>query len=594
MRPQPPTTVVAALLEQASLRPGRPAFTVEDLKGRWRTLTYAELLEQSLRVATRLLEQGLRQGDRLLVCLPTSPQLLTVIYGTLLAGGACVPVYPPFASQGLGRWKEQALAIARVAQPCGAVVRPMTRLHMASVLDQVGPDLFTVAPGDLERGDGGVLADILPEQDLAFIQFTSGTTAEPRGVSITHRVLMANIQALLEVMPLDESDVSVSWLPPYHDMGLVGHIFVPVCCGVHQYLVPPTVLLSRPARWLQLVTRTRATQTTAPNFAYSMCAHRISRSERASIDLGSLRWALNGAETVQAASMERFGRTFAPRGFSVQAFRPVYGLAEATLTATFSPHGGIDVDWIDRERLSTAAEARPVPRQRRGDAQPIVSVGRPIPGHELRVVDDDGRDRAPRQVGEIWFSGPSVMGGYFNNPQATQQVLREGWLATGDLGYLDEQGLLHVTGRKKDLIIKGGRNYLPQDFEQACLDLPGLRPGRVVAFGAANPRTGTEDIVLVAEVRDPARTRDPVLRHRVIRTVGERTGQRPDRVELVEPGLLPKTTSGKLQRGRVKAAFEAGVALRSPPRRNVDAVVQAVRSALELTRARIGRMLGWQ
>jgi acyl-CoA synthetase (AMP-forming)/AMP-acid ligase II len=295
---------------------------------------------------------------------------------------------------------------------------------------------------------------------------------------------------------------------------------------------------------------------------------------------------------VQAETIKGFCDTFGACGFDPAAFRPVYGLAETTLTATFSPQGGGTVDWVDRAHFAATNEARPA---RSVDAIPIVSVGRPIPGHELRVVSSDGNPLGERQVGEVWLRGPSLMKGYFNNPQATAEVLRDdGWLATGDLGYLHEDGTLYITGRSKDLIIKGGRNYLPQDFEAACLEIRGLRPGRTVAFGLANQSNGTEDIVIVAEVRDPARTRDPVLLQRVVRTVSERTGIRPDRIELANPGVLPKTTSGKLQRGRVKSAYEAGIALRSPPRTRVDGLLEGVRSAMNLALSKINRMLGWQ
>ncbi len=585
-------TIAAALLAQAARRGGRPAFTVVDPGERSTTLTYGELVERALRVAVGLRERGLRQGDRLIVCLPTCPELLVTIYGTLLAGGVCVPVYPPQPSQGLKRWKDQVLAVGRTTQARGAVVQPEARLHMASVLEQVAEDLFTAVPAQLEAPAPAMPAAVLPG-DLAFVQFTSGTTSRPRGVAVTHEALMANMTGLLSVMPLSEHDTSVSWLPPYHDMGLVGHIFVPVLAGVHQVLMRPTELTRRPERWLQLVTASRATQTTAPNFAYAICSRRISRAERARIDLGSLRWALCGAEAVQAETMEAFCESFGPQGFRREALRPVYGLAEATLTATFSPQGGPRVDWVDRERLAASGVAAPVaPGQ--PDGQPIVSVGRPLPGHALEVIGPDGRPRRTREVGELRFRGPSVMRGYFNDPAATQAALQDGWLLTGDLGYLDEEGLLHVTGRRKDLIIKHGRNYLPDDFEAACHELPALRPGRVVAFGLSSPATGTEDLVIVAEVRQAARTHDPVLLQRIARAVTERTGVRPDRVELAEPGMLPKTTSGKLQRSRVKAAYEAGVPLRAPSRSPVGTAVEAVRSAVDLASVKISRMLGWQ
>jgi acyl-CoA synthetase (AMP-forming)/AMP-acid ligase II len=586
-------SIVGALLEQARLRSGRTAFTVDESERRSRSLSYGELLARGSCAAAALRERGLRRGDRVLICLPTSAELLVAIYGTLLAGGVCVPVYPPLARDGLKRWKAEVRAVGAVAQPCGAVVSPFARLHMAAALELVGEELFTATPAELAAERGGVRPALPLPEDLAFLQFTSGTTRSPRGVSVTHAALMANMRALLSVMELSSTDVSVSWLPPYHDMGLVGHIFVPVLAGVHQHLMPPAALLRRPATWLELVTRAEATQTTAPNFAYSVCVRRITRAERARLDLGSLRWALNGSETVQPETLEAFVETFAPQGFRPEAFRPVYGLAEATLAATFSREGGARVDRVDRAELAARGRAqRAAPG---AAAQGFVSVGSALPGHELAIVRGDRAGRcAPREVGEILFRGPSVTRGYFNNPQATLELLRDGWLRTGDLGYLDEDGELHVTGRAKEIIIKGGCNYLPQDFEAACLELPALRAGRAVAFGLPNPRTGTEDLVLVAEVRDAARARDPALVQRVVRVVTERTGVRPDRVELAVPGVLPKTTSGKLQRGRVRAAYEAGAPLRPPPRAPVDVAIELARSALGLAASRLSKLLGWR
>ena len=583
-------TITQVLVDQAARRPSGMAFTVTDPRNRATTISYGELLDRSLRLATGLRERGLRRGDRVLICLPTCPEVLSSFYGTLLAGGVCVPVYPPLNPSGIGRWKRRVGAIARVAQPCGAIMANQGRLHMAAVLEQHGQDLFTVSSDQLmERGTGE--PEVAEASDLAFIQFTSGTTRQPRGVSVTQASLMANIQALVSVMELEESDISVSWLPPYHDMGLVGHIFVPVQQAVHQHLMPPTAFVRRPVSWLQKISDTGATQTTAPNFAFSMCLRRIPAAERRGLDLSSLRQTLNGAELVQARTLEGFAEAFAPWGFSARTFRPVYGLAEATLAATFSLPGGARVDWVDRQRLARLGRARQVCEGSPGGLA-VVSVGPPIPGHALRVVREGGETCAEREVGEVWFSGPSVMAGYFNNPQATAEVMRDGWLATGDLGYLAD-GQLYITGRKKELVIKGGRNYVPQDFEAACLQVEGVRPGRAVAFGVTNSYTGTEDLVLVAETARPDCAGNPLLSERVARAVAEHTGLRPDRVDLVRPGLLPKTTSGKFQRGKVRAAYEGGATLQGAPPSGLEAAGSSLRSALDLASARVKRALGW-
>ena len=590
-QPTAPADIVELLLHQASLRPGRAAFIIHDEAGDQVALTLGQLLERSLRCAESLQQRGLRRGDRVLICLPTCPEILHTFYGVLLAGAVCVPVYPPLPGQGLDRWQARVGAIAQVAQPWGAVAPAGAQLHMAAVLEQAGPELVTVAPADL-RGEQSA-APVRPQaEDLAFIQFTSGTTSRPRGVAVTHAALWANMQALVDVMDLREDDISVSWLPVYHDMGLVGHVFVPLQRAVCQHLLPPTAFARDPARWLRLVSEVRATQTTAPNFAFSICARRIPAARRAGLDLSSLRQTLNGAELVQAETLERFAAAFGPHGFSAETFRPVYGLAEATLAATFSPAGGPSVDWVDRQHLALYGEARPV-YERTNGALAVVAVGQPIPAHQLQITDEQGAACAERQVGEIWFRGPSVMRGYFNNPQATQQALTpDGWLRTGDLGYMAD-GQLHVTGRSKETIIKRGRNYWPQDFEAACIDVPGVRPGRAVAIGLPNYHSGTEDLVLVAEVQRAELVGNPLLQERISRAIDAHTGLRPDRVELIAPGLLPKTTSGKLQRGKVRAAYEAGEVLPGSRRSAAQTVTGRARSAAQIVATRARRLLGW-
>jgi acyl-CoA synthetase (AMP-forming)/AMP-acid ligase II len=595
-------TITEALIEQADRRPNGRAFAIADRERLGPILSYGELLRRALGAAGRLSARGLRRGDRVLVCLPTSEDLLLAIYGVLLAGGACVPVYPPFAGHGLPRWKEQVRAMARVAQPRGAV-GGADRVHMAAALGAERADAFVLEAADLRDGKP-VDPCAVGLGDLAFVQFTSGTTRLPRGVAISHGALGANIRGTLAAMPLTEADVSVSWLPPYHDMGLVGHVFTPVACGAYQILMPATHFLVRPLRWLKLLSEHRATQTTAPNSGYSMCLHRVPREARAGLDLSSIRWALSGAEMVLDETVTAFADAYAPHGFAAQSFVPVYGLAEATLAATFGPPGGSRFDWVNRHRLAASDEAVPE-RAGAADAQAFACVGRPLAGHELRLVDGRNEPCRERQVGEIWLRGPSLMSGYFNDPLGTREVLRDGWLRTGDLGYL-AGGLLHVTGRQKELVIKAGRNYVPTDIEAACLGEPSLRRGRVVAFGLPNRITGTEDLVIVAEARERSAPRQAELVQRITAAVADRAGVRPDRVEVVAPGVLPKTTSGKLQRNRVRAAYERGepwgrgkegwhdrvlgMALRLLPAR----VLERARSTAELGWSRARKRLGWR
>ena len=588
--------ITQALLEQAQRRPHATAYRLLGRGGDAERISYAELLGRSEGVAACLQRRGMAQGDRVLVCLATGATLLATVWGVMLAGGVCVPVYPPQAARGLGRWKEQVRAIVRVAQPRGAVVDDDLRTPMAAALEEHGEDLFTLVAADLVAGQGRGAVAVEPS-DLAFIQFTSGTTRAPRGVAISHAALMANARELIAAMGLGPSDRSVSWLPPYHDMGLVGHLLTPVVCGAEQALMAPSVFLRRPERWLQLIAELGATQTTAPNSAYAICVRRVPPSALGELSKGqpslsSLRWALNGAELVQPDTLEAFAEVFAPTGFDPRVFRPVYGMAEATLAVCFGPPGGARIDRVKRRPLARGGVAEPA---RAGDVevQRFASVGPVIAGHELEVRLPDGSGAFERQVGEIHFRGPSLMQGYFNNPQATREALVGGWLRTGDLGYLAD-GELYVTGRVKELIIKGGRNYLPADIEAVCHDEPRLRAGRAVAFGLPNRGTGTEDLVLVAEVREPSTAGDLALGQRLAAAVLERAGVRPDRVELLAPGALPKTTSGKLQRARVREAYSAGEGLAAPRPRVIDPLAERARAWVDRKWFKLKRRLGWQ
>lgn len=552
----PLPTVLDSLLARADSQPARVAYSLAQRDEIASSVTWSELVRKSLVAASCLVRAGLRPGDRVIVCLATSEELLSAIFGVLLAGGVCVPSYPLSVGQGLDRWKQQMRAIVRVAQVRGAVIGRQSRTQMAALLSESRENSFVLEPAQLRDGSPAQPCPVAPG-DLAFVQFTSGTTRAPRGVAISHGALAANVAGIVDSLGLDESIISVSWLPPYHDMGLVGHVFAPVVCGAHQVLLPTNHFLVRPLCWLQLISKLHANQTTAPNTGYSICVHRIPSDARASLDLSSLRQALVGAEPVLAPTLDAFADAFRPAGFSRSAFRPVYGLAESTLAVAIAPPGGVAIDYVSRSNLSESSHAAPA-EQGTSDALPFVAVGRALPGHELRVVDSKGVACEDRRVGEIQVRGPSLMQSYFNDPTATRDAIDDGWLRSGDLGYL-AGGSLHVTGRIKELVIKAGRNFVPADIEAACENDPAIRRGRVVAFGIPNPQSGTEDVVIVAEARDRLWVRSPVIAQRIAALVTERAGVRPDRVEVVAPGVLPKTSSGKLQRGRVKAAWQNGV-----------------------------------
>jgi 1-acyl-sn-glycerol-3-phosphate acyltransferase len=357
-------------------------------------------------------------------------------------------------------------------------------------------------------------------------------------------------------LELGPSDVAVNWLPLYHDMGLIGSWWTSLYHGIPGVMLSPLSFLLRPERWLWAIHRFGGTISPAPTFAYDLCAHKIPDAALEGLDLSSWRAAMVGAEPVREEALEAFYRRFEPHGLRRQTLMPVYGMAETALGLTITPPGrGPVVDRVARRALAEDRRAVPV-EEGAGEALAIVGCGRPLPGHEVRITDrDDPEVELPeRAEGRILFRGPSTMEGYFRAPEATAAVRRGEWIDTGDLGYL-AGGEIYVTGRLKDLIIKGGRNYHPQDLERAAQRVPGVRKGCVMAFDAPGPRG--ETMVLVAETREPP-ARHGAIRQAVDEAVADAVGIPPDRVVLVPPRVLPKTSSGKLQRRRARELYLEG------------------------------------
>jgi len=393
--------------------------------------------------------------------------------------------------------------------------------------------------------------------DTALIQYTSGSTGDPKGVELTHANVMANIRAAAAGCALTHDDVIVSWLPLYHDMGLIGGWLMPFYFGVPTVLMSPMAFLSRPLRWLDALSQYRATCSVAPNFAFDLCVKRIDEAAVAGLDLHRVRAILNGSEPILPATLDRFVARFGAVGLRREVLFCAYGLAENMVAVTFPPVGR--APRIDRiERAAFEAEGRAVPTERGDDVLEFVGVGFAVPGHEVQVVDAAGRPLPERRQGTIWFRGPSSFKGYYRRPEATAEVQREGgWVDTGDLGYVAD-GELFIAGRVKDLIIKGGRNYYPHEIEESAATVPGIRQGCVAAFAVRDEAAGTEQIVVVAETRE----RDPLAREmlvgRVVEAVTARVGVPPDRVELVPPGAVPKTSSGKIQRRESRRLYTEG------------------------------------
>ncbi|WP_165963990.1 AMP-binding protein [Actinomadura sp. KC216] len=537
-------------------RPERRTFTfLVDGGEREESITNAELDAQARAIACLLQEREL-SGERVLLLFLPGLELITALFGCLYAKTAAALAYP----RQFGRNRSRLLSMAADSQPSALLTTSMMAKQSAQafadapLLDAL-PKL-TTDDVDPARAASWRNPGIRPD-DLALLQYTSGSTRAPRGVMVTHANLMHNLgSATGSFLGITADSRGVLWLPPYHDMGLIGGIFAWPYLGATVTLMSPMAFLQRPVRWLQAISRTKATVSGGPNFGYDLCVRKITQTESAGVDLTSWTAAWNGAETVRTETQARFAETFRSRGFRGEAFRPCYGLAEATLIVTGCSWPATSVSRPASPRAADGAGAR--------ETGSIVSCGRPLRGQRVVIADPEHRTRrAPGEVGEIWVAGPSVAAGYWGRPEESARVfgatLADGdgpFLRTGDLGFLRD-GELYVAGRLKDLIIIRGRNIHPQDVEHTAERChPALRPGSGAAFSV--DVDGTENLVVVFEVNaGPATSLSEVaeaVRHAVV--LGHEV--HPHAVVLIEPRGIPKTSSGKIQRGATRDSFLAG------------------------------------
>ena len=528
--PMTATTLTEVLERRTALDPARPYF---HLFGE--TVTYGRLWEQSGRHAGALRAAGVAPGDKVALIYPTCAEFFATFLGAQRLGAIPVPLYPTLGIE----------ATANILRDSESVAVATIGWFRKNVDPSVAlaPGVRTVLePPDLEIGTPPSDLPMAGAEDVAFIQYTSGSTGHPRGVVLSHRNVVSTCHVMAEAAGITGDDRVVSWLPLYHDMGLIGCAFTPPLAGTPIWLLPPD--LRNPRQWLELITEVQATFTVSPDFGYRNCVRNV--RDTSGLDLSSLRAALSGAESVRITTIDAFERQFGVK----QVIAPCYGLAEATLAVAIWPIG------------------MPVRVDRTGR---FVSVGRPCRNVSVQIAaprEDTHLEQAthgsllplaPFDTGEICVKSPGVMRGYYNNPAATAKVLTaDGWLRTGDLGFIDDEGCLFVTGRLKDLMILGGANVVPSDIEDVVDDVPGVRYS--AAVGIESERTGTQRLYVVAEVRDESATVDE--RHRlvteIVRRVQYHRGHRPGRVLLVCSGTIPKTSSGKIQRSRLVEMIESG------------------------------------
>jgi acyl carrier protein len=448
-------SLIEVLAWQAERNPERTHIFLRGDDGEELPITYGELWSRARVVAAVLQEEGLAPGQTVALMLRTEKSFFASFFGALLAGGVPVPIYPPFRLDRLEEYAERQTAILRNAE-AKLLVTFEAAARVASLLRHRVPSLRDVL---LVEGREAAPASAFgaAAEDPALIQYTSGSTGQPKGVLLSHANLLANMRAIGDAVGWQPDDVGVSWLPLYHDVGLIGTWLTALYFGLPIAILSPLAFLSRPSRWLWTLHAHRGTASPAPNFAYELCARRIPDGDLEGLDLSSWRLAFNGSEAVSPATIERFTRRFADYGFHARAMCPVYGLAEASVALTVPPvERGPWIDRVSREAFQTSRRALPASPE---ETSPLafVSCGRALPGHEVRVVGAKGQVLGERTEGRIEFRGPSVTAGYYRQPDVTHKVMHEGWMDSGDLGYVAE-GELFITGRQKDMINKGGRN----------------------------------------------------------------------------------------------------------------------------------------
>ncbi|MGH9229598.1 MAG: AMP-binding protein [Acidimicrobiales bacterium] len=514
---------------------------------------WGELHEQAKAYAAALQAHGVRPGDHVALLSPTTRQLVTAIQGTWLAGATIVVLPLPMRLSSIEEFVAQTRRRIHHADAGLVVVDP----ELAPLVEPQPGDPPMVGVGDLASGPSG-RHWVRPADDpdrLAILQFTSGSTSDPKGVMLPDRVLCANLDAVAEAAALDpDEDVLVSWLPLYHDMGLVGLLTLPMSTGARLVLGAPQDFTAKPSRWMDWVSTYGGTATAGPNFSWVLATRALDRSEP--LDLSRLRVALNGAEPIDPDQVEAFVAAGRRHGLRPEAVFPAFGMAEVAIGGTFpAPLSGMATDCVDRRVLETERYAAPTDPGAEGSRR-LPLLGRPVPGLEIRIVDPDtGVPLREREVGELEIRGTSVTPGYYRRPDANAGLFRDGWLRTGDLSYLLD-GQLVMCGRIKDVIIVGGRNLFPEDVERAVGHLEGVRAGNVIAFGVGGDR-GRESLVVVAESR-AADDDMAAVRRLVAERVRDAVGVPAKDIVLVAPGTLPKTSSGKLQRSLCKQYYGDG------------------------------------
>ena len=525
--------------------------------------TFSGIERATAKFAGAMQALGLRKGDRLALILPDNQDFVFAFLGALRAGVIPVPIYPPAGLRKLGGYLDNTLHIL-VRSGAKMVLTDIDIKRLLGTLHNRAPELTAVVAVESIRRSREKMQPVKVDiDDTCFLQFTSGSTSLPKGVIVSHRNVAANVHAFMKIGLgiQDGVDSGVSWLPLYHDMGLIGFVLAPLFHRNTVTFLPPLLFLKRPRRWLETLSRHRGNVSFGPNFAYALCVKRVRDNQLEGLDLSSWRVAGCGAEPIRAENLRAFADKFGSVGFDPKALLPCYGMAEATLAISFIKQGdGLITDTVDADLVSGEGRAAIAGKDAKSTIE-VVNCGTAFVGHDVAVfAADDAESEHPmadRRVGELRMRGPSVTSGYFNDAKLTEEAFAGGWLRTGDLGYKVD-GDVYVCGRTKELIIVNGRNYYPQDLEWEASRVDGVRKGNVIAFGTRKPLNDRERVVIAFETSIGDEQAREALKAQVRKAVREASGLAIDDVVVLDAGVLPKTSSGKLKRAETRSLYENG------------------------------------